>query len=76
MKPKNSPQNPSVAPVRRQRNELPVSRGATGRSLPTLTNADIHRILEEEETAQLCPVVLQGAQGLFVAGPRSCPEPL
>ncbi|HEX3556374.1 MAG TPA: hypothetical protein VIA62_24405 [Thermoanaerobaculia bacterium] len=41
----------SAAPLRRRRSELPVARAATGRTLPTLTNADIHRILEEEETA-------------------------
>jgi Arc/MetJ family transcription regulator len=40
----------STAPLRR-RSELPVARAATGRMLPSLTNADIYRILEEEETA-------------------------
>ncbi len=39
---------PSTAP--RQRSELPVARGATGRTLPDLTSAEIHRMLEEEET--------------------------
>jgi hypothetical protein len=28
-----------------------VARAATGRMLPDLTHAEIHRILEEEETA-------------------------
>jgi hypothetical protein len=41
----------STAPLRRRRSELPVARAATGRVLPSLTNADIYRILEEEETA-------------------------
>jgi Arc/MetJ family transcription regulator len=41
----------STAPLKRQRSELPVTRAATGRTLPDLTNAEIHRILEEEETA-------------------------
>jgi Arc/MetJ family transcription regulator len=41
----------STAPLRRRRSELPVARAATGRMLPSLTNADIDRILEEEETA-------------------------
>ncbi|MEA2601732.1 MAG: hypothetical protein QOF89_2724 [Acidobacteriota bacterium] len=41
----------SAAPLRRRRSELPVTRAATGRTLPALTNAEIHRILEEEETA-------------------------
>jgi hypothetical protein len=40
---------PSTAPHRRS--ELPVARGATGRTLPDLTSAEIHHILEEEETA-------------------------
>jgi hypothetical protein len=34
----------------RRRSELPVVRAATGRTLPSLTNADLYRILEEEET--------------------------
>jgi len=42
---------PLAGPFRRRRSELPVARAATGRTLPGLTNADIHRILEEEETA-------------------------
>ncbi|MBW8875702.1 MAG: hypothetical protein JF614_12125 [Acidobacteria bacterium] len=41
----------SAAPLRRRRSELPVAREATGRTLPILTNADVYRILEEEETA-------------------------
>ncbi len=41
----------SATPPRRRRSELPVTRAATGRTLPDLTNAEIHRILEEEETA-------------------------
>jgi len=40
----------STGPRRRRRSELPVARAATGRMLPSLTNADIYRILEEEET--------------------------
>jgi len=42
---------PSTASARRRRSELPVTRAATGRTLPDLTNAEIYRILEEEETA-------------------------
>jgi len=41
----------STAPQRRRRSELPVARVATGRTLPDLTSAEIHRILEEEEAA-------------------------
>jgi hypothetical protein len=41
----------SAAPPRRQRSELPVTRSATGRMLPDLTSAEIHRILEEDEAA-------------------------
>jgi len=40
-----------AAPTRRRRSELPVARPATGRPLPDLTNADLYRILEEEEAA-------------------------
>jgi len=40
----------SIKPLRRRRSELPVARAATGRPLPALTNAEIYRILEEEET--------------------------
>jgi hypothetical protein len=40
---------PPATSVRRQRSDLPVSRSATGRTLPALTNAEIHRILDEEE---------------------------
>lgn len=42
---------PHTAPIRRRRSELPVARAATGRSLPSLTNADIQRIFDEEESA-------------------------
>ena len=35
----------------RRRSELPVARAATGRSLPALTNADIQRILDREESS-------------------------
>jgi len=41
----------SALPSARHRSELPVARQATGRTLPSLTNADIQRILDEEETA-------------------------
>jgi len=44
-------QRVAAAPLRRQRSELPVVRKATGHSLPALANADIERILEEDETA-------------------------
>ena len=37
--------------AKRQRSELPVARAATGRTLPTLTNVEIQRILDEEEAA-------------------------
>jgi hypothetical protein len=43
--------SPPRAPRRRQRSELPVARAATGRTLPALTNAEIQRILDEEEVA-------------------------
>lgn len=33
----------------RQRSKLPLVRAATGKSLPDLTNADLYRILEEDE---------------------------
>jgi hypothetical protein len=42
---------PPTAPLRRQRSELPVARVATGHTLPALTNAEIQRILDEEEAA-------------------------
>ena len=42
---------PPTAPLRRQRSELPVARAATGRTLAALTNAQIQRILDEEEAA-------------------------
>lgn len=35
-----------------RRSELPVARPATGRKLPFLTHADLHRILDEEEAAR------------------------
>lgn len=41
-------QGQPLAPVRR-RSELPVARAATGRRLPELSNAELHRLLEEEE---------------------------
>jgi hypothetical protein len=41
----------NAPPSTRQRSELPVARQATGRTLPSLTNTDIQRILDEEETA-------------------------
>lgn len=40
---------PPTGPHGRRRSELPVSRDTTGRPLPSLTNADIQRILDEEE---------------------------
>jgi hypothetical protein len=43
-------QSPPPLPQHR-RSELPIARAATGRTLPALTNAEIHRILEEEESA-------------------------
>lgn len=42
---------PDEPPLRRRRSELPVARPATGRTLPSLTNADIQHILDKEETA-------------------------
>ena len=42
---------PSAGPFRRRRSELPIARAATGRTLPVRTNAELHRILEEEEAA-------------------------
>lgn len=41
---------PSAGPQRRRRSELPVARPVTGQALPALTNADVQRILDEEET--------------------------
>lgn len=38
-------------PRSRRRSELPIARAATGRTLPALTNAEIQRILDEEEAA-------------------------
>jgi hypothetical protein len=43
---------PSMAPRKRQRSELPISRGATGCTLPALTNGEIQSLLDEEETAR------------------------
>jgi hypothetical protein len=40
---------PSAPRLRRRRSELPIARAATGRTLPALTNADIHRLLDGEE---------------------------
>jgi hypothetical protein len=40
-----------AAPPKRQRSDIPVSRAATGRTLPALTNKEIQRILDEEEVA-------------------------
>jgi hypothetical protein len=34
--------------LKRQRSELPIAREETGRTLPDLNSAEIHRILEEE----------------------------
>ena len=42
---------PPAAPLRQRRSELPVARAATGRTLPVLTNAEIQRILDDEEVA-------------------------
>jgi len=42
---------PATASHRRQRSELPVARSATGHTLPALTNAELQRILGEEEAA-------------------------
>lgn len=44
-----------AAPRRRERSELPVARAATGRALPALSNAEIHRILDEEEATGARP---------------------
>jgi hypothetical protein len=38
--------------VRRRRSELPVIRKATGRTLPALSNADIDRLLADDEIAR------------------------
>lgn len=40
---------PATAPLRRRRSEMPVARAATGLCLPSLSNAEIERILGEEE---------------------------
>jgi len=42
---------PGTIPPRRRRSELPLARTATGRPVPVLTNAEIQRILDEEEAA-------------------------
>jgi hypothetical protein len=41
----------SAAEARRRRSELPLARAATGEHLPALSNAEIHRILDNEEVA-------------------------
>ncbi|HEY0555187.1 MAG TPA: hypothetical protein VGG20_13035, partial [Thermoanaerobaculia bacterium] len=41
----------ATASLKRQRSELPIAQEETGRTLPDLTNAEIHRILEEEVAA-------------------------
>jgi hypothetical protein len=40
---------PSSRPFSRRRSELPVARAATGHPIPVVTNADVHRFLEEED---------------------------
>lgn len=42
-------------PSQRRRSDLPVARPATGHPLPALTNEEIQRILEEEETSGVRP---------------------
>jgi hypothetical protein len=42
---------PAGAAQRRRRSELPVARPATGRSLPALTNAEIERLLDEDDAS-------------------------
>lgn len=42
---------PNAVPPRRRRSELPVAQAATGQTIPALTNADLQRILDEEDTA-------------------------
>ncbi|MFL6198698.1 MAG: hypothetical protein ACJ76J_05960 [Thermoanaerobaculia bacterium] len=44
-----------AAPSRRKRSELPVARAATGRALPAVRNAEIQRILDEEEATGARP---------------------
>jgi hypothetical protein len=44
-----------TAPRRRERSELPVARAAKGRALPALSNAEIQRILDEEEVTGARP---------------------
>lgn len=39
----------SETPTKQRRSELPVARPATGRTIPALNNAQLHRILEEDE---------------------------
>lgn len=43
---------PAAPPPRRRRSEPPIARPATGKALPALTNADLHRILDDEEAAR------------------------
>ncbi|HEX4952429.1 MAG TPA: hypothetical protein VF017_03405 [Thermoanaerobaculia bacterium] len=40
---------PQVQQPLRRRSELPVARPSTGRPLPALTNAELHRLLDEED---------------------------
>jgi hypothetical protein len=40
---------PVTAAPPRRRSELPVARPATGRPLPALSNADLQRLLDDEE---------------------------
>lgn len=42
--------SPLGTPPRRQRSELPVSRPVTGRTIPALTNAEMQRILDDEDS--------------------------
>jgi hypothetical protein len=42
---------PGAVPPRRRRSGIPLARTATGQAVPALTNAEIQRILDEEESA-------------------------
>jgi hypothetical protein len=42
---------PGAVPPRRRRSEIPLARTATGQAVSALTNAEIQRILDEEEAA-------------------------
>ena len=44
-------QDEALPTPRRRRSELPVARAKTGRPLPALTNAELHRILDEDEVS-------------------------